>query len=222
MDITALMDTTLAKVNHWFIGDEPIHINASTELWLIAVVVFLAGLFIGYRLKAKAVDSIVEPSVKPLEKLERSSDVYLQLLLVESKLIFERYQGEAVTVFDNSLDGTVNLSCSVSAADLMIFNSGIEDLKALNHRALREQIIKANTLFRLALASLQQSQKLQLECEKRRRFAASSQKPIDDNASAKARFTLQQQLQRFEQEHSKLTAQMQQMFTMIRSYKQKN
>jgi len=223
MDVTALLDSMQARVNFWFKEEEVPNIFASYEFWVITAVILLLGIILVLFLKRKASSAPLLKTVDSAKKnIEHSSDVFLQLLLVESKLIYERYQSDIAAFSSKSIEDLVRLDCSIQATDFLVYNSGFEDLKALKHSALRLQIVKAYTQFKLALRSVEQCQKQHLEYIARSRVAAASQKPIDDNATAKSRLMLQRQLRSFDEESQQMTLQMEQMLSMIRSVRQKS
>jgi len=222
MDVTGFLDNVQERVSFWFKEEEVLSISAQYEFWVIAVIVLLLCVISAFLFRRKASSVPLLETVDSAKKnVDHSSDVFLQLLLVESKLIFERYQSDIAAFSYQSIEDSVRLDCAISGTDFFVYNSGFEDLKALKHSALRLQIVKAYTQFKLVLCSIEQCQKQYSEYVSYSRIAASSQKPIDDNASAKSRLMLQKRLRDFEQENQQMTLQMEQMLTMIRSVRQK-
>ena len=223
MDVTGFLDSVQERVNFWFKEEEVLSISTRYEFWVIAVIVLLLGIILVFLFKRKASSApLLETADNAKKNVEHSSDAFLQLLLIESKLVFERYQSDIAAFSYQSIEDSVRLECSINAADFLVYNSGFEDLKALKHSALRLQIVKAYTQFKLALCSVEQCQKQHLEYISYSRVAAASQKPIDDNASAKSRLMLQKKLRNFDEENQQMTLQMEQMLSMIRSVRQKS
>jgi len=223
MDVTAFLDSVQERVNFWFKEEEVSSITANYEFWIITAVVLVLGIIFAFFFKRKTSSTpLLETVDSPHKNIEHSSDVFLQLLLLESKLVFERYQSDIAACSYQSIEDSVRLDCSISSADFLIYNHGFEDLKALKHSALRLQIVKAYTQFKLALCSVEQCQRQHLEYITYARVAAASQKPIDDNATAKSRLMLQRQLQSFDEENQQMILQMEQMLSMIRSVRQKS
>jgi len=223
MDVIGFLESVQQRVNFWFKEEEVSSITTSYEFWAIATVVLLLAIIFIFLFKRKTSSApLLETVDSARNNIEHSSEVFLQLLLVESKLVFERYQSDIAACSYQSIEDSVRLDCSISSADFLVYNSGFEDLKALKHSALRLQIVKAYTQFKLALCSVEQCQKQHLEYVTSSRVAATSQKPIDDNACAKSRLMLQRQLRSFDEENQKMTLQMEQMLSMIRSVRQKS
>lgn len=222
MVVADFFNNTMSNINQWFAGEQSAQLPVDVLWWLLAVAAFLLGASVGYFRRAK--NSSVHVENLPVLDTAPTSDssfVYLQLLLAETKIVIERYQSELGERLENTAkDETPKLEAPINAKDLHIYYSMTDDLKKLDNSALRLQIVKANTLFKLTLNRFQYYRELHREFEHLSKISAQSQKPIDNNITAQARIQLQRELKVLRQDHLVMMTQMQQMFTMIRSNQQ--
>lgn len=220
MDIADFFQSVRLTLNRWFTGDEIIESAARSELLILAVIIFLLGLCIGLLCRKKQpllISSFVAPSAAITTNTK--SEVFAQLLLIETKLVLQSYQqayGEAIE--KPATDNALRLDFSMKSDCLQIYATGIEDLKQLNNNSLRLKIVKANTLFKLQINSIQHYQKKYREYQSLLSTVLASDKPIDNNRVAKARLQLKSQSSQLQQQHWLMCEQMQQMLSMLRSY----
>ncbi|NQZ32079.1 MAG: hypothetical protein HRU06_12440 [Oceanospirillaceae bacterium] len=220
MEIAEFFNSTLSDINHWYAGEQPVPLSGDVKWWVLAAATFLLGCGIGYYRRAKTLRAPVDniPAKQPATNASNSY-AYLQMLLAETKIVIERYQTELGVVLENSsVDDNLKLEAAISAEDLHIYYTAIDDLKNLENSALRLQIVKANTLFKLTLHRFKYYRELHCEYEGLTQIAAKSQIPLDSNRVAQSRLKLQRERKRLRQDHLVMITQMRQMFTMIRSH----
>jgi hypothetical protein len=218
MEYRGFFEEAISTVNGWFTNEQHADFLVQNGLWLSAV----CGLFIGVLLAANyakkiALSTAKEQQAQRLTIEENAVKGFLQALLVESKIVLEIYQNKIGKQLDELEQGQP-LTCNYSQSSdyFCVYNNNTHMLGRLTNDALRMQIVKANTLFKGVLNTLEENNGLYIEYLGLLSVAQSSLKPIDENKAKKQLELLKAQAILVKKEHVLMTVQMQQMLDMLR------
>lgn len=219
MEFTGFFEESISTINDWFSADQSADFLSQNSHWLSAVSgVFIGVLLAAYYAKKIALSAVKEQQAQQLTLEKNTVNGFLQALLVESKIVLEIYQDKIGKQLDELEQGQP-LACNYSQNSdyFCVYNNNTHMLGRLTNDALRMQIVKANTLFKGVLNSLEENNGLYIEYLGLLSVAQSSLKPLDENKAKKQLGLLKVQAVLIKKEHVLMSVQMQQMLDMLRA-----
>ncbi|MEH6442940.1 MAG: hypothetical protein V7784_03500 [Oceanospirillaceae bacterium] len=222
MEFTQILKSTATDVTSWFSSEEPASILASNSVWLTS----LLGLLIGAVIAAHYAKKVALQAVFERQQLANQADKneiegYLQALHVESKIVFENFQNKIGRDIESLSEGGALLQNYVQNSDyFFVYNANSQLLGRISNDALRLQIVKANTLFKILLDSLMYNDVLYKQYCEISVIAELSQKPIDEGRVQRQLNKMKQHAKFLQKEQILMTVQMSQMLSMLRSHRQ--
>ncbi|MFT5706196.1 MAG: hypothetical protein ACI9ES_000467 [Oceanospirillaceae bacterium] len=222
MEFPQILESTFTEVINWFSSAELANILANNSVWLST----LMGLFVGVMIaahyaKKMALKGALERQQLANEADKNEIDGYLQALHVESKIVFENFQNKIGKEIESLSEGGALLQNYVQNSDyFFVYNANSQLLGRISNDALRLQIVKANTLFKILLDSLMYNDVLYKQYCEITVIAELSQKPIDEGRVQRQLNIIKQHAKILQKEQVLMAAQMSQMLSMLRSHRQ--
>ena len=217
-----MLNNALETVSQWLpeaFVEQPI--NYSWPFISALLGMLIGALFAARYCRKLALQSqhAVQQQVQISDK--KALDGFLQALQLESKIVFNHYENRIGQDIEQLKEGEPLLQNYPQNSDFFsVYNSNTALIGQVADAALRLQIVKANSLFKVMLNSLQINAQLRDEYLRLQEKAEVSQAPIDASRANRQLKVLQQQSGLLKREHLLSKVQMLKMLSLLQAYAQ--
>ncbi|MCJ8338912.1 MAG: hypothetical protein MJK10_10600 [Pseudomonadales bacterium] len=222
MDFTAIFNDALETTSHWLpegFVEQPINYSWP---FLSALLGMLVGALFAARYCRKLAQQSHQAMQQQVQISEKKAlDGFLQALQVESKIVFDNYENRIGLEIEQLKEEDPLLRSYPQNSDYFsVYNSNTALIGQVPDPALRLQIVRANTLFKTMLSSLQINAQLHCEYLRLQEKAEASQAPIDASIANKQLKVLRKQGGLLKREHLLTKVQILKMLSLLQAYSQ--